>query len=232
MKGKYFKFESFGTSDGDGIRGVLFLSGCPLRCVYCHNPDAWSGGLEVTVDQVLDMVRPYRAYYARGGGVTVSGGEPLMQGAFTAALLKALHGDGFHTALDTSGSFNDAYTEEIIAQSDLVLLDLKFATEEEYRKYTGGRLSDVLGFLDKCKGKRVWIRIVVIPEINDTPKLLDPYIKIIRRYSIEKVELLPFHTLGFQKYEKLGINNPLAQTSAMDAEATEILQQYLNEQLS
>lgn len=228
-EGKMFKFESFATKDGDGVRGVVFLTGCPLRCAYCHNPDSWRGGETVDAESLAARIARFKPYYRNGGGATVSGGEPLVQGAFVAELIDRLHTAGISVALDTSGSYADAYTDGLIAAADHIILDLKFPTEEEYARYTGGSLAAVLDFLRKCRGKRIWLRTVVLPAVNDTPAALDRYLDVVAEtgVTVERYELLAFHTMGFAKYESLGLVNPLADMSAADAAAVAELQRYV-----
>ena len=149
VKGRIHSFLSMGAVDGPGLRYVVFLQGCPLRCACCHNPDTWNaaGGTEYTVEDVLRRVRRCKPYIYESGGVTVTGGEPLAQPVFTAALLKALRAEGYHTALDTSGAGALAAAREVLAHTDLVLADLKFSSEDGYRAHTGGSLAHTLDFL-------------------------------------------------------------------------------------
>ena len=142
LTGRVHSFQSMGAVDGPGLRYVVFFQGCPLRCAYCHNPDTWAfgGGQEVTVEDVLQKVRRCAPYIKKNGGVTLTGGEPLAQSGFAAALLAALKAEGFHTAVDTSGAASLADAEQVLAHTDLVLADLKFTTEEDYRRHTGGSL--------------------------------------------------------------------------------------------
>ena len=143
LTGRVHSFQSMGAVDGPGLRYVVFFQGCPLRCAYCHNPDTWAfgGGQQVTVEDVLQKVRRCAPYIKKNGGVTLTGGEPLAQSGFAAALLAALKAEGFHTAVDTSGAASLADAEQVLAHTDLVLADLKFTTEEDYRRHTGGSLA-------------------------------------------------------------------------------------------
>ena len=171
VKGRIHSFLSMGAVDGPGLRYVVFLQGCPLRCACCHNPDTWNaaGGTEYTVEDVLRRVRRCKPYIYESGGVTVTGGEPLAQPVFTAALLKALRAEGYHTALDTSGAGALAAAREVLAHTDLVLADLKFSSEEGYRAHTGGSLAHTLDFLALTQelGVPLWVRHVVIPGLTD-----------------------------------------------------------------
>ena len=225
-------FESLAAKDGEGLRYALFLAGCPLRCVFCHNPDTWerAAGTEYSAEQLLAKIRRYKPYFNAGnGGVTFSGGEPLLQSEEIAVLGRMLKSEGISFALDTSGCvpLTDS-VKEALSLADHVILDLKFATEEDYKRHTGGSLASVLTFLEHliAEGKRIWIRTVVIPGINDTREALGAYRDLLAPYRahIERHELLPFHTMGFFKYERLGIPNPLVSTPALDAERLDALQ--------
>ena len=210
-------FQSMGAVDGPGLRYVVFFQGCPLRCAYCHNPDTWAfeGGQEVTVEEVLQKVRRCAPYIKKNGGVTLTGGEPLAQSAFAAALLAALKAEGFHTALDTSGAASLESAAKVLEHTDLVLADLKFTTEEDYRRHTGGSLAHTLEFLSLCRemGRPVWLRHVVVPGLNDGPEAAARLAALAKRYdNVEKVELLPFRTLCIEKYAALGLPFPLEGT--------------------
>ncbi len=228
-------FESLAAKDGEGLRYAVFLAGCPLRCVFCHNPDTWerAAGTEYSAEQLLAKIRRYKPYFLAGnGGVTFSGGEPLLQSEEIAELGRMLKNEGISFALDTSGcvSLTDS-VKEAIALADHVILDLKFATEEAYKRHTGGSLASVLSFLEYliAENKRIWIRTVIIPGINDTKEELTAYRDLLAPYraSIERHELLPFHTMGFFKYDKLGIQNPLASTPALSPERLESLKEFI-----
>jgi len=218
--------ETLSTKDGDGIRFVVFLQGCPLACIYCHNIETWcaKGGELYEVEDLVKQVMRYKSYFGDKGGVTISGGEPMMQDLVP--FLTRLKEEGINVAIDTSGVILDKKVIELV---DHIILDLKFATEEEYKKYTGGRLKDVLRFLDACDGKRLWVRIVVIPGINDSIEAMDGYLAVLQGKTIERIDLLPFHTLGFDKYQKLGKKNLLENTPAMCMKELAKLQKYIVE---
>ena len=230
-------FESLAARDGEGLRYALFLAGCPLRCVYCHNPDTWERctGTEYTPEALYAKIRRYKPYFLAGrGGVTFSGGEPLLQSEQIVALAKLLQEEGIGYALDTSGCV--PLTEsvcEAIRLADQVILDIKFFTEEDYRRYTGGSLSMVLDFLSYLvkQKKRITLRTVIVPSINDTEAALDAYLSMLSPYldAVERYELLPFHTMGFFKYEKLGVENPLSSLYALSPERLDALKRYANE---
>lgn len=229
-------FESLAARDGEGLRYALFLSGCPLRCAYCHNPDTWDGavGTTYTTQELVKKIRRYLPYFRAGnGGVTLSGGEPLCQAEGVLELVLALKNEGIHVTLDTSGALPMSDTvRAVIAAVDHVILDLKMPTDALYRRYTGGTLANTLAVLDASvtAKKRVWVRTVIVPTVNDSEAAVDDYLTLLAPYGtqIERYELLPFHTLGFFKYEKLGVENPLADIPPMDRDALARLQQYVN----
>ena len=232
ITGQIHSFQSLGAVDGPGVRFVVFMQGCPLRCAYCHNPDTWAfdKGETYSADDVVAKALRYRSYFGEQGGVTVSGGEPLSQWAFVRDLFQQLKAAGIHTALDTSGHGPMDGARELLAVTDLVLLDVKFTSEEAYESRCGGKLSQTMAFLQLCQeaGKTVWIRHVVVPGITDTPEEIKTLKTLISPFScIEKVELLPFHKLCLEKYEKLGIEFPLKDTEECSKETIEKLNQLL-----
>jgi pyruvate formate lyase activating enzyme len=217
VKGRIHSFESMGTVDGPGIRFVLFTQGCPLRCLYCHNPDCRDvyGGREVTVEEMLTEVQKYRSYLQPGGGVTVSGGEPLMQPEFVAAFLQGCQALGFHTALDTSGYCPIAVAEPVLAHTDLVLLDIKSYDPELYRRVTQVSLAPTLAmarYLSEI-GKPTWIRFVLVPGLTDPPHNIEGLADFVATLkNVERVEVLPFHKMGEYKWEQLGLEYLLKDT--------------------
>ena len=222
MNGRIHSFQSLGTVDGPGVRAVVFMQGCPLRCVYCHNPDTWDreGGSEVSVDELIRKIIRLRAYFGKNGGLTVSGGEPLLQAGFVTELFKRAHAQGIHCALDTSGCIYNDEVERLLEVCDLVLLDYKFVHEEAYRRNSGCSKAQVDGFLDALQkmNKRVWIRHVVVPGLTDGESV-DRVYALREKYScIEKTELLPFRKLCVEKYKAMGIEFPLADTPEASAE--------------
>ncbi|MFD5813857.1 pyruvate formate-lyase-activating protein [Streptomyces sp. NPDC127038] len=213
--------------DGPGTRFVLFVSGCPLRCLYCANPDTWHmrDGREVTVDEVMKEIERYRPFVtAAGGGVTVTGGEPLLQPAFTGAVLRRCKEAGLHTALDTSGFLGARAGDELLADTDLVLLDVKSFDVAAYRALTGGELAPTLNFatrLDRL-GVPVWIRYVLVPGRTDAPETVDGLAAFLSGLgNVDRVDVLPFHKLGAPKYEALGIPFPLEDTPVPGPALTE-----------
>ncbi|MER5599194.1 pyruvate formate-lyase-activating protein [Streptomyces sp. NPDC002265] len=212
--------------DGPGTRFVLFTSGCPLRCLYCANPDTWDmrDGRETTVDEVMAEIEKYRAFVTTaGGGVTITGGEPLLQSAFTSEVLRRCKEAGLHTALDTSGFLGARATDQLLADTDLVLLDIKSFDIDTYRKLTGGRLAPTLSFatrLDRL-GVPMRIRYVLVPGWTDDPRSVDALAGFVAGLgTVERVDVLPFHKLGASKYEALGIPFPLRDTPVPDPALT------------
>lgn len=220
MLGRIHSLESFGTVDGPGIRFVVFMQGCPLRCLYCHNPDTWtiSGGKQVTPEEVAATALKYKSYI-QNGGVTVSGGEPLLQIGFVTELFRILKGKGIHTALDTSGATfmkddadNVARHAEALDYTDLVLLDIKHIDEETHKKLTGRSNQNTLDFARYLsdKGVDLWIRHVLVPGITDDDGALARLKEFISTLkTVRKIEVLPYHTMGEVKYERLGMSYPL-----------------------
>ena len=221
MIGKIHSFFAGGTVDGPGIRFVIFLKGCPMRCLYCHNPDTWTqeGAMEYSVDDVVNEALKYRGYFSTGGGVTVSGGEPMLQIDFLIELFKKLKQNKVHTACDTSGvMFNPNNKEymskvnELIKYTDLFLLDIKHINNEEHIKLTGQPNTNILAFARYLSdnSKHMWIRHVLVPTIT----LNDKYLKETKEFidtlnCVDKVEVLPYHTMGKVKYDNLGMKYPL-----------------------
>ncbi|MBO4983306.1 MAG: pyruvate formate lyase-activating protein [Clostridia bacterium] len=217
MKGYVHSIESFGTVDGPGVRFVVFFQGCPMRCLYCHNPDTWvtHAGTEYEAQELIDrMVRNLPFYET--GGITATGGEPLMQIDFLTELFKLAKARGIHTALDTSGitfnKENQANFDKLMEYCDLIMLDIKHIDKNEHKKLTGFSNESVLNFLEylEKKEKRVWIRHVIVPDITYKDEYLLRLGGLIKNYGcIDKIDVLPYHTLGVSKYEGLGIEYPL-----------------------
>ncbi|MET9789737.1 pyruvate formate-lyase-activating protein [Streptomyces canus] len=213
--------------DGPGTRFVLFLSGCPLRCLYCANPDTWHmrDGNQTTVDEVMAEIERYRPFItAAGGGVTLTGGEALLQPAFTASVFRRCKELGLHTALDTSGFLGARATDELLADTDLVLLDIKSFDVRTYRRLTGSDLSPTLNFatrLDRL-GVPMWIRYVLVPGWTDDPAAVDGLGGFLSGLAnVDRVDVLPFHKLGAHKYDALGLPFPLRDTPTPDPDLTE-----------
>ena len=221
--GRINSFQSMGAVDGPGIRFVVFMQGCPLRCVYCHNPDTWSlEGQEFSVDEVCQQILRYKPYFGENGGVTVSGGEPLLQWEFVSELFRMLKEYGIHTALDTSGAGSIHGATEVLKYTDLVLCDMKFSTKESYRQYCNGSLDQTLDFIKLAEHKQVplWIRHVVVPGLTDDKESLTCIARLAKQFSnLAKFELLPFRKLCLSKYEVMGIPFPLADHEECSDEA-------------
>lgn len=230
MNGIIHSVFSGGTVDGPGIRFVIFMQGCPLRCKYCHNPDTWAtaGGEERSVESLTSEIIRYKNYFGIQGGVTVSGGEPLLQIDFVIELLKAVKSYGINTAVDTSGALFNADNQEILNKYeelsnyvDLFLLDIKHIDDSSHKNLTGVSNKNTLAFakwLDK-KGKKVWIRHVLVPNYTDDDESLNKLNEFIKTLSnVEKIEVLPYHTMGEVKYQKLGIDYALKGVKAPDKE--------------
>lgn len=216
VTGRIHSIESFGTLDGPGIRYVLFLQGCPLRCLYCHNPDtlAATGGTVRAAGEVMDDILTYRPFIARGG-VTLSGGEPLLQPDFVCELLDGCREKNLHSAVDTSGVVPLARSAPALDRADLILLDIKALDDDLCMTLTGTGITNALATLDYCEsaGKPVWIRHVLVPGYTLDAARLERLADYLRPYTcIRKIELLPFHKLGEYKWETLGYSYRLKDT--------------------
>jgi pyruvate formate lyase activating enzyme len=233
MKGKIHSIESLGTLDGPGIRSVVFFQGCALRCRYCHNPDTWNKdwGTELESEEIVRRIRRFKPYFGPQGGITLSGGEPLLQPRFAAAILKECRDEGIHTAVDTSGCVDVSALAQILPHTDLLLLDIKALTGEEYAWLTGQsneKFLEVLKLLRRA-GQELWLRYVVLPGINDSPRHWAG-LKELRESlgsCVQKVELLPYHGLGIPKWEKLGLTYPLSGLQAPNPERLEQIRREL-----
>ncbi|HEX6345881.1 pyruvate formate-lyase-activating protein [Umezawaea sp.] len=209
--------------DGPGTRFVVFTAGCPLRCRYCQNPETWHerDGQRVSVDELMAEIVKYRRFIeVAGGGVTVSGGEPLLQHTFVAELLHRCRELGLHTALDTSGFLGHHATDALLADTDLVLLDIKSWDPATYLRVTGEEVAPTLEFARRLSamGKPMWIRFVLVPGLTDDRDNVEGIAEFVATLeSVEHVDVLPFHKLGAPKYARLGIPFPLADTPTPDA---------------
>ena len=220
MIGRVHSIESFGTVDGPGIRMVIFLSGCPMRCLYCHNPDTWDpkGGTPMSAEEILDQYEQARPFYKKGG-ITVSGGEPLRQMEFLTAFFELARSKGVHTALDTAGQpfrpEDPAYLadfDRLMASTSLVILDLKEIDPDRHRRLTGKDNANILAMARHVSdlGVPLWIRHVLVPGLTDDEDGLRRTADFIRSLNtVQRVEVLPYHTLGLFKWQKLGIPYPL-----------------------
>ena len=223
--GRVHSVESFGLVDGPGVRYVIFVQGCALRCQFCHNPDTWdahgSGVEEVDAATLLDRALRYKKYWgkdSKNGGITVSGGEPMLQMQFVTELFELAHQKGIHTTLDTAGqpyredaAYQEAF-DRLMAVTDLVMLDLKAMDRDLHKKVTGMENANILAMARKLSdmGKSMWIRHVLVPGLTDGEDDLQKMADFIQTLkTVERVEILPYHTLGLSKWQKLGIPYPL-----------------------
>jgi pyruvate formate lyase activating enzyme len=232
MMGRIHSIETMGLTDGPGIRYVVFFQGCNLRCSYCHNPDTWNlnYGIEITAEELVNKAVRFRNYFkSSGGGVTCSGGEPLLQPEFLKNFLKLCKENGIHTALDTAGYVVGQY-DEILKYTDLVILDIKHVNEMGFKELTGGNIEILKEFYDSLKrnNTKLWIRHVVVPGVTDSIKHIKEIKKIAGYFNnVEKIELLPYHTLGVNKYTEMGINYKLARVAPMCSNKLEKLQKIV-----
>lgn len=223
-------WELVTSVDGPGTRMTMFMSGCPLRCQYCHNPDTMEmkvGTLE-RIEDVVKRIKRYKPIFkASGGGLTISGGEPLFQIAFTRRVLKEVHDAGIHTTIDTSGFLGSRLRDEDLENIDLVLLDVKSGDEETYKLVTRRELQPTIDFGDRLSamGKPVWIRFVVVPGLTDSPENVRNVAEIVGRWSnnVERIEVLPFHNMGADKWHELGYPYTLEDTKPPKPEDIEAI---------
>lgn len=230
MNGYIDSIETMGLVDGPGIRMVIFMKGCRLRCLFCHNPETWTtkDANIISSDEIVAKVKNNMSYY-RNGGVTFSGGEPLLQPEFLIDCLKKIKELGIHTALDTSGVGIGNY-EEILEYTDLVILDIKAYTEKEYLYMTKNKMDEYNKFIEILKrlNKKIWIRQVIVPGINDNKEYILDLKEYLKQFkNIEKIELLPYHLYGVEKYKTLGIDYPLDGVPPMDEVKLESLRKLL-----
>lgn len=225
--GRIHSFETLGTVDGPGIRFVVFMQGCALRCQYCHNPDTWkiNEGEEYTVNEIMFEIRKYKAYMeSSGGGVTITGGDPLVQAEFLVELAKKCKEEGISVAIDTSGFILNDIVKKLYKYTDLVLLDIKSFNEYTYRLISGGRLSPTLETLDYLKEKNieVWIRYVVVPGLTDDLESIKALSNHLDNFpNVSKIEPLAFHKMGEYKWEELGEKYVLKNTKEPEKDLME-----------
>ena len=232
MTGYIHSFQSLGTLDGPRVRFVVFLQGCNLRCGCCHNPDTWDMqcGTQISVEEIIDKVVRYREYYKEEGGITVSGGEPLLQAKFVQELFAKCHDRGINTCLDTSGSILNDDVKNLLQETDRVLLDIKYTEDEQYQKHVGCDLHKVLEFLEFLNEQKipVTLRQVIIPTLNDNEENILKLKSIADKYScVDKVELLPFKKVCQVKYDDMGLKFPFADISAAKKEDVLALEELL-----
>lgn len=250
MIGYIHSTESFGTVDGPGIRFVVFFQGCPMRCLYCHNPDTWEFhsnknndiGKPVTVSEILEMYDGVKEFL-KDGGITCTGGEPMAQLPFLTELFEAAHEKGIHTCLDTSGiTFNPSDTsavDRLLDVTDVIMLDIKHIDDGEHRKLTGKSNKNILAFAEyvSSRKKTLWIRHVVVPGITYNEKYLHELgVFISRLKSVKALDVLPYHDMGKVKYKNLGIDYSLADVEPLSkedaAKARDIIMQGIRDGLA
>ena len=210
VKGRINSIQSLGALDGPGIRFVVFMQGCNLRCGCCHNPDTWesSGGTEYTPEEIIRKAIRYKEYFGNEGGITVSGGEPLLQAEFVYELFRQCHTEGINTCLDTSGSIINESVRKLLDETDRVLLDIKYSSNELYQRYAGCKLDNVIDFLEYLNSQKisVTLRQVIIPSLNDNENNILFLRQVAEKYHcVDKTELLPFRKICKVKYDKLAI---------------------------
>ena len=215
LTGRVHSIQSMGTLDGPGVRFVVFLQGCPLRCGCCHNPDTWeiSGGTAYTADALLTRALRFREYFGKDGGVTASGGEPLMQAEFVEAFFRLCHENNLNTCLDTSGCMLTPAVKRLLRDTDRVLLDIKYTSDADYRAHVGCGIDQPLAFLRYLAEQNIptTLRQVIIPTINDTEEQVTALARIAKSHpNVDKIELLPFRKICTVKYDTLGIPFPFA----------------------
>ncbi len=230
--GRVHSLQSMGTLDGPGVRFVVFLQGCPLRCHCCHNPDTWAidGGTPYTAEDLVTRALRFREYFGNEGGVTVSGGEPLLQAAFVREFFSLCHEHGLNTCLDTSGCVLNDEVEAVLDVTDRVLLDIKYTNDADYRAYVGCEMNKPLAFLERLteKGIPTTLRQVIIPTVNDT----DDNVLSLKRLAdehpnVDKIELLPFRKLCQVKYDNMGVAFPFGHLPEPTTEQMAHLQSLL-----
>lgn len=230
--GKINSIQSLGTVDGPGVRFVVFFQGCNLRCKCCHNPDTWkfNQGTEYSASQIVDMAKRYREYFGDKGGITLSGGEPLLQSDFAYEIFSLCKQNNIHTCLDTSGSIINESVIKLLSLTDYVLLDIKYTSNEQYIENVGCELLPVLKFLDLLEQYQIdtTLRQVVIPTINDNEQNMVELRKIAKSHScVKKIELLPFKKLCQAKYDNLNIPFPFAHIDQPTEQDIKRLYEYL-----
>ena len=230
--GRVHSFQSLGALDGPGIRFVVFLQGCNLRCGCCHNPDTFNitGGSEYTAEQIVERVLRYTEYFGDNGGITVSGGEPLLQADFVKDVFSLCKSKGINTCLDTSGSILNDKVKTMLKASDRVLLDIKYTTDDDYRKYVGCSIEKPLEFLEYLdkRGIPTTVRQVIIPTQDDTEDQVSELKNIVSAHqNVDKTELLPFRKICQVKYDKMEMKFPFADIPEPTKEAMSRLEDIL-----
>ncbi len=230
MQGSINSIESLGLFDGPGIRVVVFMNGCLLRCRYCHNPEMWNKTENnMTVSELVKKVKRFKPYFGKDGGVTFSGGEPLQQVEFLTEVCKELKKERIHLVLDTAGVASGDY-QELLKYIDLVIFDIKHVARDEYQELTGFPIDESLKFINDVNklGKDLWLRQVVVPHLTDDREYIAGFYQFIKPINnIQKIEFIPYHRLGSEKYEKLGLDYPMKDTPNVEQDKCDELYQYL-----
>ncbi len=233
MNGRIHSFQSLGTVDGPGVRFVVFMQGCPLRCKCCHNPDTWdpNGGSLFTAEDVVKRAARFREYFGKAGGITVSGGEPLLQTAFVKELFRLCHEAGIHTCLDTSGCILNDEVKALLDETDRVLLDIKYTNDAQYRENVGCGMETPLAFLRYLndRGIPTTIRQVIIPTVNNSKANILALKDIVRTHPcVDKTELLPFRKICTTKYENMGLHFPFGEIPEAKKDAVDALKRLFD----
>lgn len=234
MKGLVHSIQSLGTVDGPGVRFVVFLSGCNLRCKCCHNPDTWDikGGKEYTAEEIVDKAKRFKEYFGKEGGITLSGGEPLLQSDFAREIFTLCKKEGINTCLDTSGSIINDKTDALLNVTDRVLLDVKYTNDEQYNENVGCSINTVLEFLKLADKKKipVTLRQVIIPDVNDNEENILKLKKIKEEHKcVDKIELLPFKKICQIKYDNLKLEFPFGDKKEPTKEEMDKLNKTLSQ---
>lgn len=232
MTGRIHSIQSLAASDGPGVRFAVFMQGCHLRCGCCHNPDTWqiSGGNEITAEEIIKKAIRYKEYFGKDGGITVSGGEPLLQADFVKEVFELAHKEGINTCLDTSGSIMNCSVKELLKVTDRVLLDIKYTDDALYKEYVGCGIDPVLNFLGYLNDNNipVTLRQVIIPSLNDNEENVINLKEIADNHKcVDKTELLPFRKMCRIKYDNLGIEFPFDSIPEPTAEAMQALEKLI-----
>ena len=234
MTGRIHSIQSLAASDGPGVRFAVFLQGCPLRCGCCHNPDTWNpdGGKSMTAEEIVEKATRYRTYFGKDGGVTVSGGEPLLQAEFVRAVFSMCKEKGINTCLDTSGCLWNGEIEALLTITDRVLLDIKYTNEEQYEKHVGCQMEKPLAFLKHLNERKIptTLRQVIIPSLNDNEANILALKEIAKDHPcVDKIELLPFRKICQIKYDNLGMAFPFGSLPEPSADTMKRLERVLME---
>ncbi len=232
MTGRIHSIQSLAASDGPGLRFAVFMQGCPLRCGCCHNPDTWNfgGGKEYSAEEIVQKASRYKSYFGSKGGITVSGGEPLMQADFVREIFELSHKEGINTCLDTSGCVMNDDVKKLLKHTDRVLLDIKYTDDKLYKKHVGCEMKKAIEFLDYLNKEKipVTLRQVIIPTLNDNEDNIKKLKEIADKHEcVDKIELLPFRKLCQIKYDNMGIKFPFKDIPEPPKETMQTLEKFI-----